>query len=141
MAERAHTRSEFFCSAPRPIVPGQNTKTGVMKAYRYDPDLNLAYRRALSSRLGGLSARPYKLPTRPRKLSVFGSGGSFCMLRCTSHKQQSDTLDIIVGFANAVVRVPHGCVLKLTYSVPFWPLSPGRVCPRKSVSRCPASQE
>lgn len=51
---------EFFGGAPRLIVP-DNTKTGVTRACRYDPDLNPTYQEmAMHYGLGVLPARPYK---------------------------------------------------------------------------------
>ena len=49
------------------MVP-DNTKTGVTKACRYDPDLNPTYQEmAMHYGIGVVPARPYKAaPTRPR---------------------------------------------------------------------------
>lgn len=51
---------EFYGGAPRIIVP-DNTKTGVTKACRYEPDLNPTYQEfAAHYRIGVLPARPHK---------------------------------------------------------------------------------
>ena len=49
-----------FAGTPSLVVP-DNTKTGVTKAHRYDPDLNLTYYNfALPCGFGIVPARPYK---------------------------------------------------------------------------------
>lgn len=57
----AHMRAlEFYGGAARLVVP-DNTKTGVIKACRYDPDLNPTYQdMALHYGMGVVPARPYK---------------------------------------------------------------------------------
>src|SRR5690606_32207557 len=57
----AHVRAfDFFGGTPRLVVP-DNTKTGVTKACRYDPDLNPTYQElAMHYGIGVLPARPYK---------------------------------------------------------------------------------
>lgn len=57
----AHMRAlEFFGGVPALIVP-DNTKTGVTKACRYDPDLNPTYQEmAAHYGVGVMPARPYK---------------------------------------------------------------------------------
>jgi transposase len=57
----AHVRAfEFYQGAPALIVP-DNTKTGVTRACRYDPDLNPAYQEmAMHYGVGVVPARPYK---------------------------------------------------------------------------------
>jgi transposase len=56
-----HMRAlEFYGGAARLVVP-DNTKTGVTKACRYDPDLNPTYQdMALHYGMGVVPARPYK---------------------------------------------------------------------------------
>ena len=58
---RAHVHAfEYFAGIPALVVP-DNTKTGVTKAHRYDPDLNLTYYNfALHCGFGVVPARPYK---------------------------------------------------------------------------------
>lgn len=67
----AHGRAlEFFQGVPALIVP-DNTKTGVSKACRYDPDLNPTYQEmATHYGVGILPARPYK----PRDKAKVESG-------------------------------------------------------------------
>jgi transposase len=57
----AHIRAfEFFQGTPKLVVP-DNTKTGVTKACRYDPDLNPTYQElAMHYGVGVVPARPYK---------------------------------------------------------------------------------
>jgi transposase len=57
----AHMRAfEFFGGLPKVIVP-DNTKTGVTRACRYDPDLNPTYQEmAMHYGVGVVPARPYK---------------------------------------------------------------------------------
>jgi transposase len=57
----AHTRAlEFFGGVPELVVP-DNAKTGVIRACRYDPDLNPTYQEwARHYGVGVLPARPYK---------------------------------------------------------------------------------
>ena len=57
----AHMRAfEFFGGLPKVIVP-DNTKTGVTRACRYDPDLNPTYQQmAMHYGVGVVPARPYK---------------------------------------------------------------------------------
>ena len=51
---------EFYGGAPQLIIP-DNTKTGVTKACRYEPDLNPTYQEfAAHYRVGVLPTRPYK---------------------------------------------------------------------------------
>jgi transposase len=56
-----HMRAfEFFGGVPQLIVP-DNTKTGVTRACRYDPDLNPTYQvMAIHYGVGVVPARPYK---------------------------------------------------------------------------------
>jgi transposase len=58
---RAHVHAlEYFGGIPALVVP-DNTKTGVTKAHRYDPDLNPTYYNfALHCGFGIVPARPYK---------------------------------------------------------------------------------
>lgn len=67
----AHVRAfEFFGGVPRLVIP-DNTKTGVTKACRYDPDLNPTYQElAMHYGVGVLPARPYK----PRDKAKVESG-------------------------------------------------------------------
>jgi transposase len=67
----AHVRAfEFFNGVPALIVP-DNTRTGVTKACRYDPDLNPTYQElALHYGIGVVPARPYK----PRDKAKVESG-------------------------------------------------------------------
>jgi transposase len=57
----AHVRAfEFYHGVPALIVP-DNTKTGVTRACRYDPDLNPTYQEmAMHYGVGVVPARPYK---------------------------------------------------------------------------------
>ena len=57
----AHVRAfEFYQGVPALIVP-DNTKTGVTRACRYDPDLNPTYQEmAMHYGVGVVPARPYK---------------------------------------------------------------------------------
>ena len=57
----AHVRAfEFYHGVPKLVVP-DNTKTGVTKACRYDPDLNPTYQEmAMHYGVGVVPARPYK---------------------------------------------------------------------------------
>jgi len=57
----AHMRAfEFYGGVPKLLVP-DNTKTGVNKACRYDPELNPTYQEmALHYGVGVVPARPYK---------------------------------------------------------------------------------
>jgi len=57
----AHVRAfEFYQGLPKLVVP-DNTKTGVTKSCRYDPDLNLTYQEmAVDYGVGVVPARPYK---------------------------------------------------------------------------------
>ena len=67
----AHMRAfEFFGGLPKLIVP-DNTKTGVSRACRYDPDLNPTYQQmAMHYGVGVVPARPYK----PRDKAKVESG-------------------------------------------------------------------
>ena len=67
----AHMRAfEFYGGVPKLLVP-DNTKTGVSKACRYDPDLNPTYQEmALHYGVGVIPARPYK----PRDKAKVESG-------------------------------------------------------------------
>ncbi len=67
----AHVRAfEFFQGTPKLVVP-DNTKTGVTKACRYDPDLNPTYQElAMHYGIGVVPARPYK----PRDKAKVESG-------------------------------------------------------------------
>ena len=67
----AHVRAfEFFQGTPKLVVP-DNTKTGVTKACRYDPDLNPTYQEmAMHYGIGVVPARPY----RPRDKAKAESG-------------------------------------------------------------------
>jgi transposase len=67
----AHMRAlEFYGGAAKLVVP-DNTKTGVTKACRYDPDLNPTYQdMALHYGMGVIPARPYK----PRDKAKVESG-------------------------------------------------------------------
>ena len=58
---RAHVHAfEYFGGIPALVIP-DNTKTGVTKAHRYDPDLNPTYYNfALHCGFGIVPARPYK---------------------------------------------------------------------------------
>jgi transposase len=66
----AHVRAfEFFGGCPKLVVP-DNTKTGVTRACRYDPDLNPTYQEmALHYGVGVVPARPYK-PRDKAKVEV-----------------------------------------------------------------------
>ncbi len=57
----AHMRAfEFFHGCPKLVIP-DNTKTGVIRACRYEPDLNPTYQEmAAHYGVGVLPARPYK---------------------------------------------------------------------------------
>ena len=57
----AHVHAfEYFGGIPALVVP-DNTKTGVTKAHRYDPDLNPTYHNfAMHYGFGVVPARPYK---------------------------------------------------------------------------------
>ncbi len=57
----AHMRAfEFFGGVPKLIVP-DNTRTGVTRACRYDPDLNPTYQQmAMHYGVGVVPARPYR---------------------------------------------------------------------------------
>jgi len=67
----AHVRAfEFYQGVPKLVVP-DNTKTGVTKACRYDPDLNPTYQEmAVHYGIGVVPARPYK----PRDKAKVESG-------------------------------------------------------------------
>jgi transposase len=67
----AHVRAfEFYQGVPNLVVP-DNTKTGVTKACRYDPDLNPTYQEmAMHYGVGVVPARPYK----PRDKAKVESG-------------------------------------------------------------------
>jgi transposase len=67
----AHVRAfEFYQGVPALIVP-DNTKTGVTRACRYDPDLNPTYQEmAMHYGVGVVPARPYK----PRDKAKVESG-------------------------------------------------------------------
>jgi transposase len=67
----AHMRAfEFYGGVPKLLVP-DNTKTGVNKACRYDPELNPTYQEmALHYGVGVVPARPYK----PRDKAKVESG-------------------------------------------------------------------
>jgi transposase len=58
---QAHVHAlEFYGGVPSLIVP-DNTRTGVTRACRYDPDLNPTYQeRAMHYGVGVMPARPYK---------------------------------------------------------------------------------
>jgi transposase len=61
---------EFYQGVPKLVVP-DNTKTGVTKACRYDPDLNPTYQEmAMHYGVGVVPARPYK----PRDKAKVESG-------------------------------------------------------------------
>jgi hypothetical protein len=61
---------EFYQGTPKLVVP-DNTKTGVTKACRYDPDLNPTYQEmAMHYGVGVVPARPYK----PRDKAKVESG-------------------------------------------------------------------
>ena len=63
---RTSMRFEFFGGVPALTVP-DNTKTGVTKAHRYDPDLNPTYQNfAVHYGFGVVPARPYSRATKPR---------------------------------------------------------------------------
>jgi transposase len=66
----AHTRAfEFFGGVPKLVVI-DNTKTGVTRACRYDPDLNPTFQEmATHYRCGVIAARPYK-PRDKAKVEV-----------------------------------------------------------------------
>jgi len=66
-----HVRAfEFYQGVPKLVVP-DNTKTGVTKACRYDPDLNPTYQEmAMYYGVGVVPARPYK----PRDKAKVESG-------------------------------------------------------------------
>ena len=67
----AHVRAfEFYQGTPKLVVP-DNTRTGVTKACRYDPDLNPTYQEmAMHYGVGVVPARPYK----PRDKAKVESG-------------------------------------------------------------------
>jgi transposase len=67
----SHVRAfEFYQGVPKLVVP-DNTKTGVTKACRYDPDLNPTYQEmAMHYGVGVVPARPYK----PRDKAKVESG-------------------------------------------------------------------
>jgi transposase len=67
----AHVRAfEFYQGVPKLVVP-DNTKTGVTKTCRYDPNLNPTYREmAMHYGVGVVPARPYK----PRDKAKVESG-------------------------------------------------------------------
>ena len=67
----AHVHAfEYYQGVPALVIP-DNTKTGVIKACRYDPDLNPAYQElATHYNVGVLPARPYK----PRDKAKVESG-------------------------------------------------------------------
>src|SRR5262249_49022983 len=67
----AHVRAfEFYQGTPKLVAP-DNTKTGVTKACRYDPDLNPTYQEmAMHYGVGVVPARPYK----PRDKAKVESG-------------------------------------------------------------------
>ncbi len=73
---RVHIHAlEFFGGAPQLIVP-DNTKTGVTKACRYDPDLNPTYQEmAMHYGVGVVPARPYK-PRDKAKVERRVAGGT-----------------------------------------------------------------
>jgi transposase len=66
----AHVRAfGFFGGCPKLVIP-DNTKTGVTRACRYDPDLNPTYQEmALHYGVGVVPARPYK-PRDKAKVEV-----------------------------------------------------------------------
>jgi transposase len=66
----AHVRTfEFLGGCPKLVIP-DNTKTGVTRACRYDPDLNPTYQEmALHYGVGVVPARPYK-PRDKAKVEV-----------------------------------------------------------------------
>jgi transposase len=72
---RAHIHAfDYWGGVPALAVP-DNTKTGVSKACRYDPDINPTYQNfAMHYGFGVLPARPYK----PRDKAYV----SYCTLSC-----------------------------------------------------------
>ena len=95
----AHMRAlEFYGGAPRLAVP-DNTKTGVTRACRYDPDLNPTYQEmALHYGMGVVPARPRK----PRDKAKVESGvlvAERWILAALRHRRFFS-----LGEANAAIR-------------------------------------
>jgi hypothetical protein len=86
----AHVRTfEFLGGVPEIVVP-DNAKTGVLKACRYEPDLNPTYQEmAMYYGIGVVPARPRK----PRDVYRLPSAGSWlhCGIANSSHWSNSIT--------------------------------------------------
>ncbi len=81
----AHVRAfEFYQGAPKLVVP-DNTKTGVTKACRYDPDLNPTYQEmAMHYGVGVVPARPHKPRDKARSNLACCSSSAGSSRRCAT---------------------------------------------------------
>jgi transposase len=103
----AHMRAlEYYGGAPRLVVP-DNTKTGVAKACRYDPDLNPTYQdMALHYGMGVVPARPY----RPRDKAKVESGVLLAerwILAALRHRQFFSLAEANAAIRELLERLNH----------------------------------
>jgi transposase len=97
---------EYYGGAPRLAVPG-NTKTGVSKACRYDPDFNPTYPdMALHYGMGVVPARP----RRPRDKAKVESGvlvAERWILAPLRHRQFFSVVEANVAIRELLARLNH----------------------------------
>ena len=102
---QAHIHAlEFYGGVPRLVVP-DNTKTGVAKACRYDPDLNPTYQ-DLATHYGFavLPARPYK-PRDKAKVETGVLLAERWIIAALRHRKFFDTAELNVAIRDSLVRL------------------------------------
>jgi transposase len=102
---QAHIHAlEFYGGAPRLVVP-DNTKTGVTKACRYDPDLNPTYQ-DLATHYGFavLPARPYK-PRDKAKVETGVLLAERWIIAALRHRKFFDTAELNAAIRELLVRL------------------------------------
>lgn len=103
----AHMRAlEFYQGAPSVIVP-DNTRTGVTRACRYDPDLNPTYQEmAIHYGVGVVPARPYK-PRDKAKVETGVQIAERWIIAALRHHTFFALADINVEICRLLERINH----------------------------------
>ena len=104
---RAHVHAfEHFAGIPALVVP-DNTKTGVTKAHRYDPDLNPTYYNfALHCGFGIVPARPYK-PRDKAKVESAVQLAQRWIVAALRHRKFFSLAELNVAIGELLAKLNH----------------------------------
>jgi transposase len=104
---RMHARAfEYFGGIPALVVP-DNTKTGVSKAHRYDPDLNPTYYNfALHCGFGIVPARPFK-PRDKAKVENAVQVAERWIVAALRHRQFFSLEELNIAIRELLTRLNH----------------------------------